>query len=197
MSVPLSQLRTATYCPDRDQYRGGHTAVSDHPAERRSLAFRYPQLIAAETPLLAELPIGVPPETYRHKLRQLRSRSIWSQLVNPADTDRQISTQDCHGAIPKVIKNPARPVLISASRPPAHGVWRAQTVAAVAAIAGLRSDGEKTSNRAIVEYPGHGEVRSITITPQHRRQYQRALQRCDPGIDRSDHAPATTQASVR
>lgn len=197
MSVSLPELKAATYCPDRDQYRTGDAVASDHPEERRSLAFRYPQLVTAEKPLLAELPIGVPPGTYRHRLRQLRSRSVWSQLTDPADTDRPFETRDCHGTVPKVLESPTRPVLVSASRPPAHGVWRAQEVAAVAATAGLQADREETVDRAVIEYPGHGVVRSISITPHHRRRYQQALQRCNPETRPSAGSTAMTQASVR
>lgn len=178
MPVSLSQLKTTTYSPTQDQYRTDYSTEPIHPEERRSLAFRYPQLVTADKKLLAELPIGVTPSIFRARLRKLREQSIWPQLTCPSEIHRTIETQYCRGTVPKVVESPRRPVLVSASRPPAEGVWRSQRIAAVAVAAGLTAEQAETTNRVIVEYPGYGVVRTVTITAQLRQQYQQALRQC-------------------
>jgi CRISPR-associated exonuclease Cas4 len=54
-------------------------------------------------------------------------------------------------------------------------VWEPQRVRAVAAAKALSWEREATVDRALVEYPAHGVVRTVRLTTRARATYRRAL----------------------
>ncbi len=175
--VTFSDLRTAAYCPRqlyyarRDDDRGPPASV----ARVRALARRYPELLDADDATLADLPIEVPPGTYRERLRGLRERSCWDDLTRPAAGETLLTGRDCRGVAHKLLADPPRPVLVSPGEPPERGVWAPQSVAAVAAAKALSYERERSVETAVVEYPAHGLVRTVPMTTRRKAAYRRTL----------------------
>jgi CRISPR-associated exonuclease Cas4 len=203
--IAFADLRTAAYCPRKLYYRRREDDRSPPPAveRRRALAGRYPELVEAPTDALAALPLAVEPADYRRNLRRLRERPLWEPLVDPLDRDRLLTGRDCRGIARKLVANPdsARsvagdptvadretdldrtddrpspvlPVLVSAGEPPERGVWEPRSVHAVAAAKALAYERGHPVERALVEYPAVGVVRTVRLTTRRRARYRRAL----------------------
>ncbi|MFB6304546.1 MAG: hypothetical protein ABEH47_05225 [Haloferacaceae archaeon] len=183
MSVTFSDLATAAYCPRqlyyarRDDDRGPPAAVR----ERQRLAFRYPDLRAAGTVPDA---VAVPPATYRERLERLAERDDWDRLV-AADRRVRLEGKDCHGIAHKVLAEPPVPSVVSPGEPPDSGVWHPQRVRAVATAKALAWERERPVDRALVEYPAHGVVRTVRLTTRAKAAYRRTLRT----VRRTDGVP--------
>lgn len=191
--IPFSDLARAAYCP-RQLYYARREDDRDPPPEvaaRRSLAFRYPELLESDDETLADARIAVDPDTYRENLRRLRKRGDWSALARPDRTRVFLEGKDCHGIVHKLLEPegsgagtvddgenpgpPPVPSIVSPGTPPESGVWRPQTVRAVAAAKALAWERERELPRAIVEYPTHGVVRDVRLTARNAAAYRRTL----------------------
>jgi Domain of unknown function DUF83. len=193
--IPLSDLRTAAYCPRqlyyrrRDDDRGPPATVG----ERRSLATRYPALADADDETLLTLPLGVDPSTYRRRLRWLRAEGHeppadagdppvsstpsdrWESLVDPVAREVFVEGRDCRGVVHRLLADPLRPSLVSTGTPPERGVWEPQSVWAVGAAKALSYERGESVGRATVEYPTHGIVRRVRITGERRARYRETV----------------------
>jgi len=177
-SVAFSDLRTAAYCPRKLYYRWREDDPPTPPPEvrkRRALAFRYPDLLAADDRTLEDLPLAVDPGEFRANLARVRERFDWEGLVDPEGIAVFLAGKDCHGIAHKVLADPPRPVLIAGGSPPAQGVWEPRSVHAVAAAKALAWERERPVERAIVEYPAHGVVRGVELTTRRTSAYRTAL----------------------
>jgi len=181
----FSDLRLAAYCPRKLYYARRDDDRSPPPEveRRRELAFRYGELLgAADKPPdatdsdLADEPIAVAPKTFRENLGRARRRlDDWGDLRDPADRNVLLTGRECRGVVHKLLDDPPRPSLISAGSPPEQGVWEAQSVHAVAAAKALAWERERPVERAYVEYPSHGVVRSVDLTVRRKARYRKAI----------------------
>jgi len=173
----FTDLATAAYCPRQLYYRRKHD--DGDPPESveavRELAFRYPELLEPDT-ALSDDPIAVEPTEYRARLRSLRDRlGCWDAIADPEERDVRLAGKDCRGVAHKVLEDPLRPGIVSAGRPPEHGVWASQSVRATAAAKALAWERETAVDRAVVEYPAHAVVRRIGLTTRRTAAYRTAL----------------------
>ncbi|NUB90153.1 hypothetical protein HT576_03770 [Haloterrigena sp. SYSU A121-1] len=181
--VPFSDLRTAAYCARKCYYQRTGDDADREPSssvERiRDLERRYEALLEAPAGTLAAEPIAVEPVQYRERLGATRDRLAaaghWDRLRDPSERNVYAAGKDCHGVVHKVLDAPLEPVLISAGTPPERGVWESQSVHAVAAAKALAWEHEREIDRAWVEYPAHGVVRSLELTTRRKARYRRAL----------------------
>jgi len=177
-SVAFTDLRTAAYCPRKLYYRWREDDDRTAPRrirQRRALSFRYPRLLEAPDEYLRSLPLAVDPGQFRENLEGVRQRDVWPDLVDPEGIGTFLAGKDCHGIAHKVLADPPRPVLVSGGSPPERGVWEARSVHAVAAAKALAWEREHSVERAIVEYPAHGVVRSVECTTRRKAAYRTAL----------------------
>lgn len=197
--IPLSDLRTAAYCPRQLYYRRRDDDGYETPQtvdERRALAARYTALVEADDETLSALPLAVAPSTYRRRLRWLRAEGHepptdgdeeppataqespsdrWVSLVDPVAREVFVEGRDCRGVVHRVLPDPPRPSLVSAGAPPDRGVWAPQSVWAVGAAKALAYERGESVERATVEYPGHGVVRRVRITGERRARYRETV----------------------
>ncbi|WP_049929137.1 CRISPR-associated protein Cas4 [Halopiger goleimassiliensis] len=180
--VTFSDLRTAAYCPRKLYYRRTHEDDPDPPSRVdaiRDLERRYEELLAAPAGTLADEPIAVPSVDYRETLAATRERLAdegeWDRLRDPRDRNRLVTGRDCRGVVHKVLADPIEPVLVSSGAPPDRGVWESQSVQAVAAAKALAWEHEQPVERAWLEYPAYGVVRSVSTTVRRTARYRRAL----------------------
>lgn len=181
--VPFSDLRTAAYCARKCYYQQTGDDVDREPppsVERiRDLERRYEDLLEAPTGALEAEPIAVEPVQYRERLGATRDRltaaSDWKRLREPSERNVYAAGKDCHGVVHKVLANPIEPVLVSSGEPPSDGVWESQSVHAVAAAKALAWEHEREIDRAWIEYPARGVVRSLELTTRRKARYRRAL----------------------
>lgn len=171
----FSELATAAYCPRQLYYerRDENRAPPPDVEARRALAFEYPALLAAPADVLADRPIAVSPAEYRRRLTSVRERlDCWPALTDPPEQNVLLEGRDCSGRVAKVLPDGV-PTLLAAGEPPDDGVWRPQSVRAVAAALALayRDGGE--ADRALVEYPAHAVVREVPVTACRRARYRR------------------------
>jgi CRISPR-associated exonuclease Cas4 len=176
----FSDLATAAYCPRKLYYRlrdGDH----ETPAavrERRALAFRYPDLAAPDADLGAE-PIEVTPTQYRANLGCARELAAWDGLCDPARTNALLEGREARGVAHKVLSDPLSVSVVSAGSPPEEGVWRPQTVRAVAAAKALSWEAEVEVGHAYVEYPAYGVVRRLDLSTRRKALYREAVARAE------------------
>lgn len=181
--IPFSDLRTAAYCPRKCYYRRKQDQDDREPPPAvesiRALATRYDELLEAPAEGLEEEPIAVPPTRYRETLAATRDRLAvadeWTRLCDPNDRDVLLTGRHCRGIVHKVLAEPLEPVLVSAGEPPDQGVWESQSVHAVAAAKALAWEHETAIDRAWLEYPAYGVVRSLELTTRRKARYRRAL----------------------
>ncbi len=201
--VRFSDLRTAAYCPRKLYYqRTIDEYERDLPSdidEVRELATCYEELLAATDTALAAEPIARSPAAYRDCLVTTRDRLArdrrettdeqdssertdgtadsdhWTRLCEPIDRDRLVTGKDCRGIVHKVLAEPIEPVIVSVGKPPDQGVWEPQSVHAVAAAKALAWEHEIPIERAWVEYPAYGVIRSVELTTRRKARYRRAL----------------------
>jgi CRISPR-associated exonuclease Cas4 len=186
----FGSLARVAYCPRQWYYarRDGNDDRRPPPEarERRALAFRYPELGAADDAALADEPIERPPAAYRAALDRLSEREDWAGLVDPAAREVIVEGRECRGVVHKILAgegdDPPTPTLVSPGRPPEQGVWRPQRVRAVAAAKALAWERERAVPSALVEYPAHGVVRRVDLTTRNRAAYRRTV-RTLRGID--------------
>lgn len=185
--IPFSDLARAAFCPRQLYYarQDDDRSVPPESAARIDLAFRYPELADAPDATLRRLPIRRPPATYRRNLARLRERDTYDRLVDPAAERVFRSGRDCHGTVHKLLappNEPPVPVVVSPGDPPAEGVWRPQSVRAVAVAKAVAWERERQVPRALVEYPAVGVVREVRLTVRRKATYRRIL-RTVRGID--------------
>jgi CRISPR-associated exonuclease Cas4 len=176
--VGFSDLRTAAYCPRQLYYvRRDDDRRTPPEVERiREVAFQYGELAGADDATLRESAVDVTPDCWRANLRTAREAvDAFDDLVNPPIRDAFLEGKDCRGIAHKVLEDPPRPSLVSAGTPPERGVYRPQSVAAVAAAKALSWEREREVDRAFVEYPAHGVVRAVDLTTRRTAAYRRTL----------------------
>ncbi|SEW26351.1 CRISPR-associated protein Cas4 [Natrinema salifodinae] len=198
--IPFSDLRTAAYCPRKCYYQRTRPAEEREPPPEvesiRALAIRYDELLAASPDDLEREPIAVSPGRYRDRLASTRDRLAdadaetdqWDRLRNPRERDRLATGRHCRGIVHKVLADPLEPVLISSGEPPDNGVWKPQSVHAVAAAKALSWEHEESIERAWLEYPAYGVIRSIELTTERKARYRSALR----AVRELDGPPART-----
>jgi Domain of unknown function DUF83. len=174
----FSELSRAAYCPRQLYYARKHD--DETPPEsvetKHGLAFRYRELRGADNETLSAEPIALSPAAYREALDTLATRSEWDSLCYPAETDRYVEGKDCRGLLHKIIDDePPIPTLISPGEPPENGVWKPQTVQAVAAAKALSWERDEAIPRTLIEYPTVGVVREVPLTTRRKATYRRVL----------------------
>jgi CRISPR-associated exonuclease Cas4 len=175
----FSDLATAAYCPRQLYYRRKHAdhEVPAEAAERRALAFRYPELLAPDADLRAE-PVDATPTQFRARLSAAKERlDAWSSLADPPRREVLLEGKDARGIAHKVLTDPATVSVVSAGEPPERGVWEPDSVRAVAATKALawERDAVEAIDHAYVEYPAHGVVRRIHVGTRRKAAYRHAL----------------------
>jgi CRISPR-associated exonuclease Cas4 len=181
--VAFSALARAAYCPrqlyyHRREREAGEASPEPPPAarERIALAFRYPALRRADDATLAAAPVEPPPGAYRAALDRLAERDDWADLCDPPARRVLLAGRDCRGVAHKLLPGePPTPTLVSPGEPPERGVWAPQRVRAVASALALAWERERAVERALVEYPAHGVVRTVRLTTRNRARYRRTL----------------------
>jgi len=180
--IAFSALARAAYCPRQYYYaERDEGSVRPPPAvrERQSLAFRYPELRAADDATLAAEPIEPPPAAYRRALDRVAERSDWAGLVDPVAREVVLEGRECRGVAHKLLAGgedgPPTPTVVSPGRPPERGVWRPQRVRAVAMAKALAWERERAVPSALVEYPAHGVVRRVDLTTRNKAAYRRTV----------------------
>ena len=193
--VPLSDLRTAAYCPRKCYYRRTSDDDREPPPEVdavRALETRYEDLLAAPAGGLEDEPIAVSPVRYRDRLEATRDRLVesdqWGRLRDPSDRDVLATGRHCRGIVHKVLEDPLEPAVVSTGEPPAEGVWESQSVHAVAAAKALSWERQETIDRVWLEYPAYGVIRSVDLTTRRKARYRRALRT----VREMDGPPART-----
>lgn len=176
---PFHELALAAYCPRKLYYRRRDDhEFPERVSRRRDLAFEYPALLDASDTVLHSKPLAVSAEQFRANLRRSKSRfeRAWPELVDPADCDTLVSGRECRGVVHKVLSLDAPvPSLVSTGEPPPEGVWKPQSVRAVAAAKALAWEHETPVERAFVEYPAHGIVREVELTTRRKAAYRTAV----------------------
>lgn len=174
----FTDLATAAYCPRQLYYRrraDDYGRPDDEIEAVRALAFRYAELLDPGTDLDAE-PIACTPTQYRANLGSAKAGcDRWGELADPPERDVLLSGRDCRGVAQKVLADPPAPAIVSAGAPPERGVWGPQSVRATAAAKALAWERERPVERAYVEYPAHGVVRTVGLTTRRKAAYRRAL----------------------
>lgn len=173
----FTDIATAAYCPRKLYYRRKHGDGS--PPERvatiQNLAFRYGELLGAEREL-ADEPIAVGPARYRENLEAARSRlERWTDLVDPAERRVFLAGKDANGVAHKLLADPPVPVIVTPGEPPERGVWEPQSVRATAAAKALAWERQTPIERAYVEYPAYGVIRTFRLTTRRKAAYRGAL----------------------
>ena len=180
-TVAASDLGMAAYCP-RQLYYADRRDDREPPVEvlqRRELAFRYPELRAANDDELRSLRLTVPPDEYRENLDELAAGDLWNRLVEPADRNALLHGKDCRGVAHKLLAGGTEqapiPVLVSGGVPPPEGVWEPQSVRAVALAKALAWNREREIPRSVVEYPAAAIVRTVRLTTRKKARYRELL----------------------
>ncbi|WP_222915583.1 hypothetical protein [Natrinema sp. SYSU A 869] len=194
--VSFSDLRTAAYCPRKCYYQRRQADEDREPPPEvesiRALATRYDELLEASPGALESEPIAVPAVRYRDRLGAARDRLAdagqWDRLSEPADREVFATGRHCRGIVHKVLEDPLEPSLISSGKPPENGVWESQSVHAVAAAKALAWEHQESVDRAWLEYPADGVIRSIDMTTRRKAQYRSALR----AVRELDGPPART-----
>jgi CRISPR-associated exonuclease Cas4 len=177
-TVAFSDLRLAAYCPRKLYYarREDDRGAPPETLERRELAFQYPELLDASDESLARRPLAVSPREFRANLERSREHEAWDDLADPPAREELLEGRDCRGIAHKVLEGPPRPSVVSAGEPPEQGVWKPQSVHAVAAAKALAYEREQSVERAYVEYPAYGVVRTVRTTTHRKAAYRTALE---------------------
>lgn len=177
MTPTFSDLALATYCARKLYYRRRDDDFDPPPEVTtvRDLAFRYETLLDPSTDL-HDAPIAVSPAQFRSNLGRAMARlSEWDALADPPGRDVLLEGRHCRGVAHKVLDEPPVPSIVSPGDPPPEGVWRPQSVKAVAAAKALAWERETPVESAFVEYPAHGIIREVRISIRRRAEYRRAL----------------------
>jgi CRISPR-associated exonuclease Cas4 len=173
----FTDLATASYCPRKLYYRRTRDdrEPPDGVAEIRNLAYRYEELLDPGTDLTAE-PIAATPTAYRSALGSAKARlDRWDEIAEPHEARVYLEGRDANGIAHKVLSEPPVPVIVSPGEPPDRGVWQPHGVWAAAAAKALAWEREQPIERAYVEYPAHGVVRTVRMTTRRKAAYRKAL----------------------
>ncbi|MFT4910875.1 MAG: CRISPR-associated exonuclease Cas4 [Natronomonas sp.] len=173
----FTDLATAAYCPRKLYYRRTHDDYDppESVTSIQSLAFRYEELLHPDTDLREE-PIATTPTAYRSALGCAKARlDRWAELADPPETQVFLRGKDAHGIAHKRLDDPPVPVIVSPGEPPEQGVWEPQGVRATAAAKALAWELETPVERAYLEYPAHGVVRTVRMTTRRKATYRTAL----------------------
>lgn len=173
----FTDLALAAYCPRKLYYRRRDDAPAPDRDARHELAFRYPELRDPATALGGE-PIDVAPDEYRRALGRSKARigaATFEALADPPRRDAFLEGRRARGVAHKVIETPLAPSIVVAGAPPDRGVYRPQSVRAVAAAKALAWERETPVDRAYVEYATRGVVRTVELTARRTGRYRRAL----------------------
>lgn len=181
--ISFSDLRTAAYCSRKCYYQRALPDEDREPPPEvesiRSLATRYDELLETPAGALEREPIAVSAVRYRDRLAATRDRleemGEWGRLCDPAEQEVLATGRHCRGIVHKVLAEPFEPALISSGEPPENGVWEPQSVHAVAAAKALAWEHQASVDRAWLEYPAYGVIRSIELTTRRKAQYRSAL----------------------
>jgi len=175
----FSDLALAAYCPRKLYYRRreGDRDPPPEAAALRDFALRYERALSPDgEEILAEAPIEVTPTQFRSNLGCAKARlDAWDSLADPDGRDVFLEGRECRGIAHKVLEEPLAPAIISPGEPPEEGVWKPQTVRAVAAAKALAWERQQPVERAFVEYPAYGVVRPVAITTRRKALYQSAV----------------------
>lgn len=174
------ELSTAAYCPRKLYYlrRKDRWKIPELVPERRALAFRYDELLAASDATLADRPIDPEPGEFRSNLVRSKRRHerAWPELTNPSLGETLLSGRECHGYAHKILElDTPVPSLLFTGKPPDNGVWGPHSVRAVAAAKALSWERETAIERAFIEYPAHGVIREIELTIRRKAHYRRIV----------------------
>lgn len=182
----FSDLATAAYCPRKLYYRRRDDDGPGTPARverRRALARRYPDLLdptAGPDPPAGLL--AVTPTQWRTNLACARERlsdEAWDGLADPPATDVLLEGREARGIAHKVLEEPLAPSVVSGGDAPETGVWRTDTVRAVAAAKALAWERERPVERAFVEYPARGLIRTVPLTTRRKAAYRETVRRVE------------------
>lgn len=176
----FADLARAAYCPRQLYYARKSDDREPPPSvrERIDLAFRYRELREADDQRLAALPIDRSPAAYRRAIEAASERAEWDALVAPSARRVSLEGTDARGIAHKVLSavdDGPIPSLVSPGEPPERGVWHPQRVRAVAAAKALAQERETSVERALLEYPASGVVRTVRLTTHNRALYRRTL----------------------
>ncbi|WP_435063513.1 CRISPR-associated protein Cas4 [Halobaculum sp. EA56] len=192
-TATFTDLATATYCPRQLYYdrREDDRGPPPEATARIDLAFRYPALLRMDDAELRAEPIDRPPGEYRTALERIAERPDWAALSDPPGTRVLLDGKDARGVAHKVLGatgdegtrdedgeptgDPPVPVIVSPGEPPDCGVWKPQSVRAVAAMHALSWVEGRRVRRALVEYPAHAVVREVRLSVRRSGAYRRAL----------------------
>ncbi len=181
----MSDLAIAAYCPRKLYYtwRVDDRTVPESVRERRELAFRYGELLAATDDALADEPIAISVDEYRENLERSRERvDRFDDLAEPDEREVFLAGRECRGIVHKVVADPPEPSMISTGEPPEQGVWEPDSVRAVAAAKALAWTRKRPVERAYVEYATHGVIRPVELTTRRKATYRRTV-RATEAID--------------
>lgn len=178
--IAFHELSTAAYCPRKLYYvrKRDDWEIPEVVPERRALAYRYDDLLAAPDDDFASLPIATSPAEFRANLRRASERfaDAWLELADPSVGETLLSGKECRGYVHKILELDApTPSLLFTGDPPDQGVWQPQGVRAVAAAKALAWERETPVERAFVEYPAHGVIRDVRLTTRRKAQYRRVV----------------------
>jgi len=182
----FSDLATAAYCPRKLYYRRRDESDHETPPRverRRALARRYPALLdptAGPDPPTGLL--AVTPTQWRTNLACARERlspDAWDGLADPPATDVLLEGREARGVVHKLVEEPLVPSIVSGGDAPETGVWRTDTVRAVAAAKALAWERERPVERAFVEYPARGLIREVPLTTRRKAAYRATVRRVE------------------
>jgi len=175
----FSDLALAAYCPRKLYYRRreGRDETPPEVDALRDLAFRYEEGLSPEGgDVLAEAPIAVTTTQFRSNLGCNKAHlDAWDALADPPRREAFLEGREVRGIAHKVLEDPLAPAIVSPGEPPEEGVWKPQSVRAVAAAKALAWEEETPVERAFVEYPAYGRVREIGIGTRRKAAYRAAL----------------------
>lgn len=175
-TIPLSDLSLAAFCP-RKLYYARDTERTPPPEYQDALdvSRQYGAVFGPTDDVPADK-LAVHPATFREALGAARdSLPAWASLVDPERTEVTLAGKDVHGRVAKVLEEPLAPALVSPGAPPETGVWRPQAVKAVGAAKALSWERGSAVEKAYVEYPRHGVIRSVALTTRKKAAYRRTL----------------------
>ena len=136
----FSDLALAAYCPRKLYYRRreGDRESLPEAAALRDLALRYERALSPDgEEILAEAPIEVTSTQFRSNLGCAKAcLDAWDSVADPDSGEVLLEGREVRGIAHKVLEEPLAPAIISPGEPPEEGVWKPQTVRAVAAPVG-------------------------------------------------------------
>lgn len=176
----FSELAQAAYCLRKLHHRRADGWERTHAGSTPDrLSHRYDELLAGSVP--SEI-LNLDPETVAANLKRTRETfgAIWPSLRSPAETGVFLRGRACRGFANKIVDtDPPIPTFASSGQPPSAGVWRSHAVRAVAIGRALAWERDRSPERVLVEYPGHGIVRAVQLSERRRETYRRVLRAVD------------------